>query len=246
MRALVLAAGLGTRLKPWTLEHPKALVPVEGVPVLERVLTKLEREGFDRIVVNIHHFGEQIIDYLERRTNKAEIRISDERPQLLDTGGGILQADRVLGGNGPLLVHNVDILSNAPLSRLMQRQLDTDADATLLTSLRESSRRLAFDAGDRLRGWHDLRTGAVKPATYQPGSLSEEAFSGIYAISPRAIQKMREQMPAHPFPIMDFLLTACRTSDFRRCCLPGLRLLDIGKPDALARTGQFLSEIMNN
>jgi len=100
MRALVLAAGLGTRLKPWTLEHPKALVPVEGVPVLERVLTKLEREGFDRIVVNIHHFGEQIIDYLERRTNKAEIRISDERPQLLDTGGGILQADRVLGGDG--------------------------------------------------------------------------------------------------------------------------------------------------
>ena len=152
----------------------------------------------------------------------------------------------MLGGDGPLLVHNVDILSNAPLSRLMQRQLDTDADATLLTSLRESSRRLAFDAGDRLCGWHDLRTGAVKPATYQPGSLSEEAFSGIYAISPRAIQKMREQMPAHPFPIMDFLLTACRTSDFRRCCLPGLRLLDIGKPDALARAGQFLSEIMNN
>lgn len=240
MRALVLAAGLGTRLKPWTLEHPKALVPVEGVPMLERVLTKLENEGFDRIVVNVHHFGEQIIDYISHRTSGAEIRISDERSQLLDTGGGILQADRVLGGDGPLLVHNVDILSNAPLRQLMQRQLETDADATLLTSLRESTRRLAFDPDDRLRGWHDLRTGATRPDAYRPGTLREEAFSGIYAISSRAIQKMRQTMPAHPFPIMDYLLTACRISDFRRYCLPGLRMLDIGKPDALAQAAEEL------
>ena len=124
----------------------------------------------------------------------------------------------------------------------MQRQLDTDADATLLTSLRESSRRLAFDAGDRLRGWHDLRTGAVKPATYQPGSLSEEAFSGIYAISPRAIQKMREQMPAHPFPIMDFLLSFPHGVRIGRRFQAGLRLIDIGKPDTLSEARRLFGK----
>lgn len=243
MRALVLAAGMGTRLKPWTLEHPKALVPVSGVPMLERVLTKLENEGFDRIVVNVHHFGEQIIEYLERRPSRAEIRISDERDCLLDTGGGILQADRVLGGEGPLLVHNVDILSNAPLSQMMRRQMETNADATLLTSLRDSTRRLAFDSDDRLKGWHDLRTDAVKPEGYVAGSLREEAFSGIYTIHPRAIARMHAWAASRSFPVMDYLLSNCLDSDFRRFCRTDLRMLDIGKPDALARAEDFIRSL---
>lgn len=243
MRALILAAGLGTRLKPWTLEHPKALVPVAGEPMLERVLTKLEVEGFDRIVVNVHHFGDQIIDYLENRQSRAKICISDERDCLLDTGGGILQADSVLGGDGPLLVHNVDILSNAPLSQLMQYQIETDAAATLLTSLRDSTRRLAFDSDDRLRGWHDLRTGSVKPYGYVAGSLREEAFSGIYAIHSKAIEKMRAWAASRSFPVMDFLLDNCLDSDFRRFCLADLRMLDIGKPDALTRAEDFIRSL---
>lgn len=96
-------------------------------------------------MVNVHHFGDQIISFLSSRDNKAEICISDERDQLLDTGGGILQADEVLGGNEPLLVHNVDILSNAPLQMIMQQHIATQAHATLLTSGRVSSRKLAFD-----------------------------------------------------------------------------------------------------
>ena len=121
MKAMILAAGLGTRLKPWTLTHPKALVPVGGVPMLERVIRKLEKEGFNDIVVNIHHFGEQIIDFLKSRQWQAHISISDERGELLDTGGGISRASGFLGANSqPFLVHNVDILSSADLSWVMR------------------------------------------------------------------------------------------------------------------------------
>ena len=243
MRALVLAAGLGTRLKPWTLEHPKALVPVAGVPMLERVLTQLENEGFGRIVVNVHHFGDQIISFLSSRDNKAEICISDERDQLLDTGGGILQADEVLGGNEPLLVHNVDILSNAPLQMIMQQHIATQAHATLLTSGRVSSRKLAFDKNGALCGWHDLKSGAVKPASYAPDSECEEAFSGIYIMGKEAIIKMRKDMDKPVFPIMDFFLTACAEMTFSRFYMENLRLLDIGKPDALAKAEAFVSEL---
>ncbi|MDE5875469.1 MAG: NTP transferase domain-containing protein, partial [Muribaculaceae bacterium] len=109
MKAMILAAGLGTRLKPWTLEHPKALVPVGGVPMLERVILKLKSSGFDQIVINIHHFGEQIIEFVESRDFGVDISISDERGRLLDTGGGILHAEGLLRvDEGPVLIHNVD------------------------------------------------------------------------------------------------------------------------------------------
>lgn len=248
MRALVLAAGLGTRLKPWTLHHPKALVPVAGKPMLEHVLAKLENEGVERIVVNIHHFGDQILEYLAARSHRAEVVVSDERNCLLDTGGGILQADDVLGGDTPMLIHNVDILSDAPLRLLMSSHVESGAEATLLTSLRNSSRRLCFNAQNRLCAWLDSTTGITKPAEaqYVPGTACEEAFSGIYVMSARAIHKMRQWTTKSAFPIMDFFLANCITSDFRRYCIPSLRLLDIGKPDALARAAQFSSSILVN
>ncbi len=120
MKAMILAAGLGTRLRPWTLEHPKALVPVGGVPMLERVIVRLKDEGFDEIVVNIHHFGDQIIDFVRSKDFGVKIFISDERGELLDTGGGLVYARELLGED-PVLVHNVDILSNADLKSFMRK-----------------------------------------------------------------------------------------------------------------------------
>lgn len=245
MRALVLAAGLGTRLKPWTLEHPKALVPVAGIPMLERVLSKLENEGFDNIVVNIHHFGDQIVDYLKTRKSCAEISISDERGSLLDTGGGILQADEVLKGDSPLLVHNVDILSDASLRSLMQGHEKSGAEVTLLTSHRASSRKLCFDSSDHLCAWIDVRSGETKPVGcgYVAGTATEEAFSGIYIMGKDAIKRMRKWATRKAFPIMDFFLDTCGDADYRRYCIPRLRLLDIGKPDALAKAADFVASM---
>ncbi|MDE6382409.1 MAG: NTP transferase domain-containing protein, partial [Muribaculaceae bacterium] len=122
MKAFILAAGLGTRLRPWTLEHPKALVPVGGVPMLERVILRMRDQGFDDITVNVHHFADQIVDFLNARDFGVAVHISDERERLLDTGGAILHASRFLAADpAPFLVHNVDILSDAPHASLMEK-----------------------------------------------------------------------------------------------------------------------------
>ena len=236
-KAMVLAAGLGTRLRPWTLTHPKALVPVGGVPMLERVLTRLENEGFGLIVVNVHHFAGQIIRYLESRQSKARIEISDESGLLLDTGGGLLHAAPILSADpDPVLVHNVDILSDAPLADLYSAHTASDADTTLLVSPRESSRRLLFSHDGLLRGWRDMKSGALRPAGFSPSpSMSAIAFSGIYVISPSLFGAMEDWAPGPVFPIMDFLLATCSVSRYRAYLLPSLHLIDIGKPETLAQ-----------
>ena len=125
---MIFAAGLGTRLKPLTDRMPKALVPVAGEPLLAHVIRKLKAEGFTRIVVNVHHFADQIIDYLHTHDFGVEIHISDETSKLLDTGGGIRHAAHWFETDSPVLIHNVDILSNANLSRLYDSAV---ADAVL-------------------------------------------------------------------------------------------------------------------
>lgn len=249
---MILAAGLGTRLKPWTEKHPKALVPVNGKPMLQRVLEKLAGSGFSPVVVNVHHFASQIVDFLDdygktvRHKDdreawcsgiKPDVRISDESELLLDTGGGLVHA-ATLFDEGPVLVHNVDILSDANLLELMEYHNASGNDVTLLTSGRESSRKLAFDAEGQLRGWHNLFTGATRPESYIPSPLySEEAFSGIYVISPKALEELKkygEQKAEGPsFPIMDFFLSLPDGLRIGRVYLPELKLIDIGKPATL-------------
>ena len=140
MKAFILAAGFGTRLKPWTLEHPKALVPVHGVPMLRRVIDKLRGYGFDSLTVNVHHFADQIVDYIKEEGLEDLVKVSDESEGILDTGGGLLNAAPQLfvSDSDPVLVHNVDILSDAPLREIMARHELSGADISLVTSLRES------------------------------------------------------------------------------------------------------------
>lgn len=246
MKAFVLAAGLGTRLKPFTLTNPKALVPVGGIPVIERVLAKLKSEGFDDVVINVHHFADKLMEYVSARDFGMRIRFSDERARLLDTGGGILHALPMLGDTEePFLVHNVDIISNAPLGKLMQRHIDSAAGATLLVSNRQSSRKLLFDRGGQLAGWRNATTGEVKMRmdavrhTWQAN-----AFSGIHILSPEFVRREAErQQREGVFSIIDFYLKASASEDIRGYMSEELQLIDIGKPDTLAQAEQALIKI---
>lgn len=244
MKAFVLAAGLGTRLRPFTLKHPKALVEVGGRPMLGRVLDRLEEEGFDRIAVNIHHFGEQIIDYLESPDQKRRsVAVSDERDELLDTGGAILHARAILGADDePFLVHNVDILSDAPLRQLAARHIVEENDVTMLVSDRESGRKLIFDSEGFLTGWHHLGEDRFKPADYRKMEGDEEyAFSGIHMMSPSVFAEMERQQRGGAFSVIDFLLEARGHLRIRAYVVKGLQLIDIGKPATLSQANLLIS-----
>ena len=161
-QAMIFAAGLGTRLRPLTDTMPKALVRVGGEPLLHRVVMNLKKAGFERIVINVHHFAEQIVDYLKTNDNFGlDIRISDESDALLDTGGGIRKAAPLFDPSSPILIHNVDILHNVDLAKLYDTAADNDA--TLLVSRRDTSRYLIFNEEMRLNGWINIKTGEVKP-----------------------------------------------------------------------------------
>ena len=237
MKAFILAAGLGTRLKPWTLSHPKALVPVGGVPMLGRVIDNLKKQGFDDISLNIHHFGSQILDFIGEDPALNNIKVSDESECLLDTGGALLHALPLLGMTpDPVLVHNVDILSDADLKNLFKFHVDSDADATLLVSNRSSSRRLIFTPDMRLCGWHNLQTDEYKPAHFTPEAGAVElAFSGIYVISPSLIEKMSSFGFSGKFSIIDFFIAACSNCKILGVRADELNLIDIGKPETLSQ-----------
>ena len=247
MKAMILAAGLGTRLKPLTDRIPKALVEVEGVPMLERVILSLKRQGFDRIVVNTHHFSEQIKDFLGSKDFGVRIDISDESGELLDTGGGIVKAMPLIfkDDNSPVLIHNVDILSNADLRNVM-KESEKSVGSVLLVSDRDSSRKLIFDSTMELKGWHDLKNGRYRPEEYesfQEASDKEYAFSGIYIVGEKAVEEMKNIMKEDIFPVMDYFLNEKKTVIIKGYVQNPLILLDIGKPAALTQASNILKNL---
>lgn len=242
MQAMIFAAGLGTRLKPLTDRMPKALVPVCGKPLLAHTIARLKDAGADEIAVNVHHFSEQIVDYLAAHDFGIDIRISDESDRLLDTGGGLRKALQLFSRQDlPVLIHNVDILSNIPLADFYaSHQKD---DATLLVSERQTSRYLLFDDNDRLVGWTNIATGEVK-SPYKDldvASCRRYAFSGIHCFSPR----LGEQMKGFPdkFSIIDFYLAVCDKSIIKGYVQKDLKLLDVGKLDSLERADEFVGKL---
>ena len=227
-QAMIFAAGLGTRLKPLTDTMPKALVPVGGRPLLWHVIMKLKDSGFERIVVNVHHFAQQIIDYLAANQNFGlDIRISDESEKLLETGGGIKKALPLFDPHSPILIHNVDILSNVDLS-----QLDVDVP-TLVVSERKTKRYLQFDESMRLIGWKNIETGEVKGR--EGRSL---AFSGIHVFHPSLFPLLNDW--PERFPVMDFYLKVCAHHLVRGIEVKNLQLLDVGKLDTLEQAKSFI------
>ncbi len=225
---MIFAAGLGTRLKPLTDTMPKALVPVGGQPLLWHVIMKLKDSGFERIVVNVHHFAQQIIDYLAANQNFGlDIRISDESEKLLETGGGIKKALPLFDPHSPILIHNVDILSNVDLS-----QLDVDVP-TLVVSERKTKRYLQFDESMQLIGWKNIETGEVKGR--EGRSL---AFSGIHVFHPSLFPLLNDW--PERFPVMDFYLKVCAHHLVRGIEVKNLQLLDVGKLDTLEQAKSFI------
>lgn len=239
---MVFSAGLGTRLKPLTDHLPKALVRVDGRELLQIVLEKIVAAGATEVVVNVHHFAEQILGFLSEHDFGVPIAVSDERNKLLDTGGGLRHALGMFSdAPGPILIHNVDVLSNADLREFYA--LGRGYDAALLVSERQSTRYLLFDDEMRLRGWTNVQTGEVRSPVegIDVSTLHRYAFSGIHLFSP----SLSVRMQAYPevFPIMDFYLSECVSSDIRGVLAPELRLLDVGKVASLSAASDFLAQL---
>lgn len=244
MKAMIFAAGLGARLKPLTDNTPKALIPIAGKPMLEHVILKLKAAGFDQIVINIHHLGDQIVDFLAANQNFGlQIDISDERDYLLDTGGGIKKAERFLQGDEPFLIHNVDIISNVDLLQLYNHHRETDSLATLLVSQRNTSRYLLFNEENKLCGWRNHETGEVKSyyPYFDPNQYHEYAFGGIHVISPEIFNWMEEW--TGKFSIINFYLSICARTTIQAYPAENLRLLDIGKPETLAKAEDWFRSL---
>ena len=242
MKALIFAAGLGTRLKPLTNAMPKALVPVGGKPLLQHTIEKLKLAGFNEIIINIHHFGEQIVDFVESHNYfDIHIEFSDERETLLDTGGGIKKASHFFDDNKPFLVHNVDILSNIDLKELYTFHLNNTAVTTLVCSERQTSRYLCFDSDNQLKGWINKKTGEMKsPVTdFDPSQYTQLAFSGIHIINPSIFNYMNNS--TDKFSIIDFYLSICRHEKILCYSVKNSQMIDVGKVKSLKIAEKFLS-----
>lgn len=242
MKAMLFAAGMGTRLKPLTDTMPKALVPVGGTPLIEHVIAKLIKEGTDEIVVNVHHFSEQIINYINQHNWPIPIRISDESNGLLDTGGGLKHAQTLFTPTpSPILIHNVDILSNANLKNFYQQSKNYDAN--LLVSRRNTQRYLLFDENMMLCGWTNKATGEVRsPYPHlNPEKYQAYAFSGIHTFSPSLFPFMENR--GEKFPIIDFYLSICDKVKIHGTTQPNLQLMDVGKINTLHEAEAFITTL---
>ncbi len=185
MKAMILAAGLGTRLGSLTKDRPKALVPFGGKPMLEGLILRLKEQGFDNLLINVHHHAEQIMQFVEEHQGfGVNIRFSHEKEALLDTGGAIAFAKDFFRGNEPVLVHNVDVYSDTDFKQLLSFHNQKQSLATLVVRKRESSRKLLFDQEMKLKGWENLKTGEKKWVANPYNNAVSMAYSGIYIVSP--------------------------------------------------------------
>lgn len=240
-QAMVFAAGLGTRLKPITDTMPKALVRVGDKPLLWHVVMKLKAAGYERIVINVHHFAQQIVDYVTmNHCFDMDIRISDETAGLLETGGGIRKALPLFDQNSPILIHNVDILSNLDFNELVPGNAP---DAMLVVSSRKTKRYLLFDEEMILDGWMNIETGMVR-SPYKgldPHQLKQLAFSGIHIIWPQMFPLL-EAMPER-FGIIDFYLKYCHQFAFLGYEKKNFRIMDVGKLETLDQAETFIKQL---
>lgn len=244
MKAMIFAAGLGTRLKPLTDSMPKALVPVGGQPLLQHLLLKMKAAGIQNITINVHHFAQQIIDFIDANSSFGlDIHISDETNELLETGGGLRKALSLIGEEEPVLVHNVDILSNLDFKHLIAAHNPNDG-ATLVVSERTTSRYLLFDDSKHLCGWTNVATQQVKPEGIDVGQYTPFAFSGMQIISPRLFQYMQE-MPKR-FSLIDLYLHTFDKESLSAYIPSGFRMMDVGKIDTLADADQFAEQLKHN
>ncbi|WP_139420752.1 nucleotidyltransferase family protein [Chryseobacterium mulctrae] len=235
MKALIFAAGKGTRLKPFTDHHPKALAKVNGVPLLERNIKYLKSFGITDFVINIHHFGDQIVTFLKKNDNfGCKIEISDESDELLETGGGLIFAKEFLNHSEDFLIMNADILTKINIDDFVSYHKEIKDFATLAVSDRESSRKLLFNDDLVLRGWLNVQTGEQRLAEFNKG-FRPLAFSGVHCINPVIFDKIKRK---GKFSVMEEYLDLMQTEKIHGFVHDSI-LVDVGRPESVIEAEKY-------
>lgn len=237
MKAMILAAGLGTRLKPFTDKHPKALAVVNNKTVLQRNVEYLASFGIKDVIINLHHFADQVIDFVEKNEGfGSDISFSDETYQLLETGGGIKKASWFFESDvEPFVVMNVDILTDLDLNKMILQHQQMNPLATLAVSSRPTSRYFLFNELDELCGWRNVKTGEEKIAR-KAEKYFEKAFSGIHIISPRIFPLMKME---GKFSMVDVYLELCNSNTITCFDHTDCKLIDVGKPEFILKAEEM-------
>lgn len=225
MKALIFAAGLGTRLKPLTDNKPKALVEIEGETLLYYAIQKLKNHGYNQIIINTHHFSNQIIEYTKSLDLNVQLEISDETDNLLNTGGGLQKARWFFDDDAPFLVYNVDILSNIDIDDMLKQHKESNALVTLAVMDRKTSRYLLFDSENNLCGWRN-KNDEKEIIIHQKPNLQEFAFSGIQIINPKYFSLVKKE---GSFPIIDVYLNLAKENTIKAYNHSGTVWCDFGK-----------------
>lgn len=240
MKAMIFAAGMGTRLKPLTNTIPKALVKVNGETLLEITLKRLKKFGFDQVIVNVHHFAGQIIDFLQKNKNFGiDVSISDESRQLLDTGGGLMKASYFFDDNIAFLVHNVDVISGIDLGAMYKNHVLSGNMVTLAVKTRNTERQLLFTNEGLLCGRIHAKTG-VKTFVKETASFKPYAFSGIHVINPGLFGLTSR---TGSFSLIDLYLELSENCNIGAYIHEQDEWLDAGKPLSLEQAGVILHKI---
>jgi N-acetyl-alpha-D-muramate 1-phosphate uridylyltransferase len=230
MKAMILAAGLGTRLKPFTDEHPKALAVVNGKSLLQRNIEYLASFDITDVIVNVHHFPDQITDEIEKKNGfGSNITISDEKDKVLETGGGLMKAKDFFDEDEPFVLMNVDVLTDMNLRRMIKQHKSSKALATLAVTHRNTNRYFLFDDLENLCGWKNIKTGEQK-ISKESGKYFEKAFSGVHVISSKIFPLIKLK---GKFSMVDVYLQLCKTN-----CIMGFdhsttKFVDVGKPESI-------------
>jgi NDP-sugar pyrophosphorylase family protein len=240
MKAMILAAGLGTRIKPFTDNHPKALAMVNNKTILQRNIEYLASFGINSIIINVHHFADQIISFIKKNNGFGRnISFSDERDEVLETGGGIKKAAWFFEKqNEPFVVMNVDVLTDMNLNAMISLHQTNKPLATLAVSSRQTSRYFLFNEENMLCGWKNVKTGEQK-ISRQSSKYIEKAFSGIHVISPEIFSLIKMQ---GKFSMVDVYLELAKTHSIQAFDHSGSRFIDVGKPESILEAAQIFPE----
>ncbi len=235
---MVFAAGLGTRLRPLTNNKPKALVELNGKPVIEHIIRKLVQHNFNEIIVNVHHFSLQMINFLENLNIPGlRIAISDESGQLLDTGGGLNKAGWFFNDGNPFLIYNVDIISSIDLTKLYTAHIKSTAEVTLVVSNRNSDRVLLFDVEGQFCGWRNNKTKEQNIVRNPVSELKQFPFSGIHVMNPNILDLIEEE---GRFSIIELYLRLAKLTRISYYYHENDFWIDIGKPENIEKAEHWL------
>jgi N-acetyl-alpha-D-muramate 1-phosphate uridylyltransferase len=239
MRGMIFAAGLGSRLKPFTDKHPKALVVINGKTLLQRNVEYLASFGIKDVIINVHHFADQIQDTLAKNKGfGSNIAISDESDLVLETGGGLKKAGWFFkDSNEPFVVVNVDVLTDMNLKAMISEHVNLHPIATLAVTTRHTSRYFLFDEMPNLCGWRNEKTGEQKMSR-EANKFYSKAFSGIHVISPKIFSLIKQE---GKFSMVDVYLDLAKTYAIAAFDHSNTKFIDVGKPEKIIKAEELFN-----